>query len=518
MKTLLFLLALIALPLAAGPTWSYKLEAGADLHFSSNDAKGDQLKTLKVFDLKPYRGKTLTFQGMAKLEQVSRPPRPDLGGKFMFIIKKEVGTIYPGCQNLTGTLDWTPIRFSCLIPADAEKGTLVCGIQSATGSVRFRDIHMTAEEPYPPPVALPGDFRCEYSATEMARPVQRGFMSPFAQYATLQDIRDMAALGANLVRWQLVPDKEADNPAAYAKWLDHQLDRLKEFLPECERLGVRIIIDMHVPPGKRQGESALLGTAGAEAAAAYGNKALHRIAEDDKFYQLYLDSWKKIATRFQNEKAVIGYDLINEPVQLYRAKRDYLAIQYAAAKEIRKIDPETPIYIESNNWCAPDTFVYLHPLPLKNLIYQVHMYDPGAYSHQGLTKPESMAGKFNSYPGVINGVRYDKAQLRRVLAPVREFQKKYGAKIFVGEFSATRWSPGAERYLADQIELYEEFGWSWTYHAFRESDAWDAEIASTEPFRIMDQEKRVEARKDRDSSLRLDVLKKAFLKNTPGEK
>jgi hypothetical protein len=47
--------------------------------------------------------------------------------------------------------------------------------------------------------------------------------------------------------------------------------------------------------------------------------------------------------------------------------------------------------------------------------------------------------------------------------------------IYVGEFSAIRWAPGAADYIRDLIELFEEYGWSWTYHAFAEWHGWDTE-------------------------------------------
>ena len=58
---------------------------------------------------------------------------------------------------------------------------------------------------------------------------------------------------------------------------------------------------------------------------------------------------------------------------------------------------------------------------------------------------------------------------------MRNFQLKYGARIYVGEFSAVRWAPGADRYLEDCISIFEEYGWDWSYHAFRESKTWDVE-------------------------------------------
>ena len=58
---------------------------------------------------------------------------------------------------------------------------------------------------------------------------------------------------------------------------------------------------------------------------------------------------------------------------------------------------------------------------------------------------------------------------------MRSFQEKYGAKIYVGEFSAVCWAPDAEKYLEDVISVFEEYGWDWTYHAFREWPGWSVE-------------------------------------------
>ena len=41
--------------------------------------------------------------------------------------------------------------------------------------------------------------------------------------------------------------------------------------------------------------------------------------------------------------------------------------------------------------------------------------------------------------------------------------------------SVKAWAPGAERYLADLISIFNEYGWDWTYHAFREWPGWSVE-------------------------------------------
>jgi endoglucanase len=63
---------------------------------------------------------------------------------------------------------------------------------------------------------------------------------------------------------------------------------------------------------------------------------------------------------------------------------------------------------------------------------------------------------------------------------VREFQLAYNVHIYAGEFSAIRWAPGdsAHQYLKAAIELFEEYGWDWSYHAYREWDGWSVEHGS----------------------------------------
>ena len=101
------------------------------------------------------------------------------------------------------------------------------------------------------------------------------------------------------------------------------------------------------------------------------------------------------------------------------------------------------------------------------------MYSPFKFTHQGIYG--NPAGVH--YPGKVDGKHYDREQLRRELQPVVDYQRDYGVHIYLGEFSAIRWAPGqsACNYLRDVIEICEQNGWDWAYHAFREWDGWSVE-------------------------------------------
>ena len=145
------------------------------------------------------------------------------------------------------------------------------------------------------------------------------------------------------------------------------------------------------------------------------------------------------------------------------------------ARTIRSIDPETPIIIEPDLSDVRE----LKFIDVPNLIYSVHAYCPIQYTHQ--IRKDSLVWH---YPGYVQGIKYDREALRKDLMPVREFQLKYNVPIFVGEFSTSVWAPGGEKYLEDLIDIFEEFGWDWTYHAFREWAGWSLEHVGTKGFGI----------------------------------
>lgn len=282
---------------------------------------------------------------------------------------------------------------------------------------------------------------------------------------------DLKVLGeewnANLVRWQMnwgFPHGNADTATVdeYNSWIESSCKLLDAMLPSLRASGVKVCLDLHTSPG------------------GFNGKNINRMFEEELFADAFVETWRRLATRYKDEKTIWAYDILNEPVEsddkndtTYITWRE-LAIR--TSKAIREIDTETPIIFEPSNWCGPTHFVGLVPLDISNVIYSVHMYHPLEFTHQGV---------FNSnddwipilYPGEINGVYWDKAKLRDILAPVLAFQQKYGVNIYVGEFSAIRWAPdnSAYRYLKDVIEIFEEYGWNWTYHAFREWSGWSVE-------------------------------------------
>lgn len=417
--------------------------------------------------LVPFRGATLLFRIRARAKEVSIPAHSYNGVKFMlnYVDGDDIVHYYNVC-GVSGTFEWTELSFSAPITMSAEEGIVYVGLQESSGEVEF-DLHSLKIDLLFPPVN--SDYQAVYSEKIRKTPPSRGVMSPANDF-TEDDLRTLKEWNVNLVRAQLCRNwgrvGTERNLAEYDLWLNARLDHFeKMFQLGYEKYGIRFVIDLHTPPGGRLQNTDM---------AMFYEKV---------YADHFIDVWKNIATRFRGNPAIWGYDLVNEPMQSAQAPYDYWNLQRMAAEAIRTIDGDTPIIIESNLWANPATFNFLPPLEITNVIYQLHMYLPGNYTHQlvGNRFGEKGQAKKIAYPGMIGDRPFDKEMLRKAMAPAREFQLKHKARIFVGEFSAPVWAPGAERYLADCISLFEEYGWDWTYHAFRESKIWSLECEGEAP-------------------------------------
>ena len=453
-------------------------------------------------------GLVLTIR--VRAEGVTKPAHDWNGVKFMLRYESaETGkTHYPGASAPIGTYGWRTVtnRVNILTsPIDPVGGraTLVLGLQESTGRVEFDldSLTLATEDVgvspvnrdyivrYPDPfdeehdIRRPtADNRCQSNLlpgpSGLAGSPQpggrreaplRGCLLPPRDPVTEDDIETLHRWGATLVRYQISRNWSAvdDNQdlAEYAAWVDSCLDNIEDVLRWCAARGMKVCVDLHSPPGGKRA----------------GDRAMNMFFEE-RFADAFVETWRRIATRCAGHPALYGYDLVNEPIQRVPAPFSYWELQRRAAEAIREIDPDTPIVVESNLGCVAESYRYLSPLAMDNVIYQVHLYKPYEYTHQGVWgNPFEMDGRPLVWPDPARGWTTD--HLRRVLAPVRAFQKRHHARIYVGEFSAVSWAPGAENYLRDCIALFAEYGWDWTYHAFREWGAWSVEHEAIEPGR-----------------------------------
>ena len=309
-------------------------------------------------------------------------------------------------------------------------------------------------------------FRCPYTHDVVRRPQARGVM--LSQFTVSEDdFRTLKEWGATVARCQMYPVGErwsgkTSDRAGFTEWLDWKLGELKDkLLPLARSYGIPLVLDLHFPPGGRGGS---------------GMKML----DNPLWASFFIDCWEKIVRTLGKEGGIWAYDLVNEPTQFGNPKFiDYLEIQRRAACAVRAIDATTPIVVSCRNdvaWCAPSAFRWMEPIDLVNVFYQFHMYEPFEYTHQKVLP--QFKDTVAVYPDASKG--WNAEGLRRIVAPVLAFEKRFGARIFVGEFSSVAYAKGCAEWIADTTAMLNEYGWDWCYHAFREWPGWSVEHEVTE--------------------------------------
>lgn len=391
-----------------------------------------------------YRGRGLT-----------RGPKPYFGTKVMLTVTAGGRARHPEPARKFGSYEWTTGRIVQLIPENTEKLTLTLGIQEASGTFEVAGVKIfRCVETDDPAHGRPA-----VNAEALAIPRGPGRGARFRGFMSGGDMSPGAfeTLGqwnVNLIRYQMSPGRnvkpkaDISTPEKYLAWIDSEIERLDELMPLFRKHGIRIVLDLHTGPGTTV------------------NKVASNVLGESTDLDTLEEAWRRFARHYRGNPQIYGYDLLNEPVAeeyVRGVENPWLAMSERLAKAIREVDPETPIITE------PD-FTNTRPLAVKNVIYSPHFYSPHAYTHQGVLSQVRW-----SYPGMIDGVYWDKEQLRVSMKPVIEFQRKHGVPVFVGEFSVANWAKGGDRYLADMIELMEEYGWDWAYHAFREWPPWSIE-------------------------------------------
>ena len=418
---------------------------------------------------------------------IEKPAKSWLGLKAMLSFKDGAGNMkYPGPTGKTGDFGWYTFRYrAALTNGVAGKATFTVGLQQAKGEASF---DLATLEFFPFEDVWPADnpdYRCEYTHPDLkprsgnfkppvaatssppgdSKPL-RGFMLP-SRGLHDEDFALLASWGVTLVRYQMqrnwqFADTERDI-ADYDNWMKIKLDHLEErVVPFAAKYGIKVVVDLHMPPGGRSADHEM------------------NMFYEPEYADHYVELWRRIARRFKGAPSIFAYDLVNEPHQTYHAAggNDCLSLQIRAAKAIREIDPDIPIIVEPRHAASPEGFKTFAAVPMKDIIYEVHVYQPFAYTHQGVNKAKPWEKA--PWPNAEKG--WNKDFLREKLAPVREFERKHGARIYVGEFSAIAWAPGAGDYLRDCISLFGEYGWDWTYHAFDEAQCWNIEVEADEPF------------------------------------
>ncbi|MDP3445614.1 MAG: cellulase family glycosylhydrolase, partial [Ignavibacteria bacterium] len=166
----------------------------------------------------------------------------------------------------------------------------------------------------------------------------RKFWNSFRDnYITHEDIKFIKSTGLNHVR---VPFNFKlflieDHPEIY---IEEGFNRLDDVIKWCREENLYVVLDLHAAPGGQTGDNI------------DDSWSYPFLFEDKQAQQTTILLWKKIADRYQNEKIIVGYDLLNEPIPHFYENKEELnqllePLYKDITRAIREVDSKHIIFI-----------------------------------------------------------------------------------------------------------------------------------------------------------------------------
>ncbi len=182
-------------------------------------------------------------------------------------------------------------------------------------------------------------------------------------YITANDIKFIKDRGFNSIRvpfdYKLLTGEDFSNTCDRPgfKLLDSVINW-------CSKYKIYAVLDMHCAPG---------GQTGANIDDSWGYPYLYENAE---YHKQTIKLWKEIAERYKNEKYVLGYDLLNEPIAPYfdtaRLNKMLEPLYIEITKAIRTVDTNHIIILGGAQWDS-NFKIFGKPFDSK-LVYTFHKY------------------------------------------------------------------------------------------------------------------------------------------------
>ncbi|WPG98846.1 glycoside hydrolase family 5 protein [Acrodontium crateriforme] len=265
-------------------------------------------------------------------------------------------------------------------------------------------------------------------------------------FFTEQDAEFFASKGLNCLRLPFNYRHFEDdmNPRVLKSEGFKHLDRVIDL---CAKHNIYTILDLHAVPG---GQNPDWHSDNVTNYAAFWDFKDHQ----DRVVWL----WKQIASRYNGNAFVAGYNPINEPCDPlhHRLPAFYDRIE----KEIRSVDPDHILFLDGNTF-AMEWKHFNHTLP--NSVYALH-----DYSMLGFPKGERFTGS-----------EQQKAKLESQFLRKAEFMIEQKTPIWNGEFGPVYANPqldadhkevNAARYnvLDEQLRIYDKYKIHWSIWLYKD--------------------------------------------------
>ncbi|MFF8860708.1 glycoside hydrolase family 5 protein [Streptomyces sp. NPDC015139] len=284
---------------------------------------------------------------------------------------------------------------------------------------------------------------------------------------TERHLRDMRAEGFDFARLLVFWDDLEPRPGQYS---ESYLRRIGRILDWADRYGVKVVIDAHqdvfgpafghrgIPEWATRTDGLPFTAHPDDWFAEYFEPAVQRafthLYEDRDLRTAQVRMWRVLATRFARHPAVLGYDLINEPMGEARPGEDLAT----AARRVERAQL-TPMYnrlADAVRSADRDAWVFVEPTPIvgegvptglgrvhdPRVVYAPHFYD------------SAMEAGSDYDPGAGWIEAYERA--------VTAYPKRYRVPVVVGEWGPPDSSlPHMSRFYRDAMASLGRYATGW---------------------------------------------------------
>lgn len=185
-------------------------------------------------------------------------------------------------------------------------------------------------------------------------------------YITREDIAYIKQTGMNSIRLPFHYKSFTEEDYMGLKSNQDGFARIDSVIKWCKEEGLYIILDMHDAPGGQTGDNI---------DDSYGYPWLF---ESEESQQLFCEIWKKIANRYKDEPAILGYDLLNEPIATHfnnkeEINKHLVPVYKKGIEAIRSVDKNHIILLGGAQWNSNFTMFDEKAIDIK-MMYTCHRY------------------------------------------------------------------------------------------------------------------------------------------------
>jgi aryl-phospho-beta-D-glucosidase BglC (GH1 family) len=185
-------------------------------------------------------------------------------------------------------------------------------------------------------------------------------------YITKADIHYIRQTGMNSIRLPFHYKLFTNEDYMGANNENRGFELIDRVIGWCKAEGLSVILDMHDAPGGQTGDNI---------DDSYGYPYLFENRNDQA---LFCSIWKRIAKHYANESAIIGYDLLNEPIAPYFSNTDEINKQLEPVYKmvtaaIRQVDKNHIVILGGAQWDG--NFTVFHDWKFDDkMMYTCHRY------------------------------------------------------------------------------------------------------------------------------------------------